>query len=272
MYFYGLMGCLKLTYHREEPTLKVVYRKPTSDRKCVQRLLSVDPMAEEYSFQSSYAYAANNPIRYIDVLGMFPGDPIKEPNIRGNRASNLFGQIRTGCTMNHQGFDYKAAVGTSVLAVRSGEVVGVQTKDVGDHGRYVDLAVNGDDGVQVITRSSHLDNVNVKVRDIVEEGYEIGNVGTSGNADENDPHLHFEVRTKENPGGGLNNRQNPNTIVDTKFYSQDDNANQTLTGVTKVTKTSAGYTVVNQNRNGTETVIREDKKMIPLTPKDAVVY
>jgi len=39
----------------------------------VQWFYTVDPLAESYSFQSPYAYAANNPIKFVDVNGAGPG-------------------------------------------------------------------------------------------------------------------------------------------------------------------------------------------------------
>ncbi|MBV7270659.1 RHS repeat-associated core domain-containing protein [Winogradskyella sp. WHY3] len=38
------------------------------------RFVTIDPLAEDYSFQSTYAYAVNDPIRFIDKLGMGPAD------------------------------------------------------------------------------------------------------------------------------------------------------------------------------------------------------
>ena len=42
----------------------------------ISMFYGVDPLAEKYGFQSSYAYAANNPIRFIDFEGKGPQDRV----------------------------------------------------------------------------------------------------------------------------------------------------------------------------------------------------
>jgi hypothetical protein len=42
------------------------------------RFHTLDPLAEDYAFQSPYLYATNNPIKFIDVLGMFAGEYEKD--------------------------------------------------------------------------------------------------------------------------------------------------------------------------------------------------
>ena len=177
---------------------------------------------------------------------MIPGDPVKDPQIRENRASNLFGKVRTAGgvpnSKNHQGFDYAAPVGTDVLAVRNGKVAALQTEDVGDYGRSVTIEITDADGNVRYAFYAHLESVSVTADQEVSEGDVIGKSGISGNADESSPHLHFENRTEKSPGTGLVGRETPNNIVDTDFTSQDSNATQTTTGVQKVVINADGTT------------------------------
>lgn len=44
----------------------------------IGRFFQIDPLSEEYPDFSLYVYAINNPIRYIDFLGLGPGDRVKK--------------------------------------------------------------------------------------------------------------------------------------------------------------------------------------------------
>ena len=67
----------------------------------------------------------------------------------------------------------------------------------------------------------------MKVNDQVKEGDILGKTGISGNANDlegEDQHLHFEYRTGgARLGKGLDGRDDPNLIVDTKFEPDPNN-------------------------------------------------
>ncbi|KVR89470.1 hypothetical protein WK28_23965 [Burkholderia vietnamiensis] len=90
----------------------------------------------------------------------------------------------------HQGVDFRASSGTSLVAANSGVVQVAHSSSGGNEVRII-----GDDGV--VTRYLHLTKSEVSPGTRVSAGQEIALSGGTGEASAA-PHLHFEVH----PGGG----------------------------------------------------------------------
>ncbi|WP_066426098.1 M23 family metallopeptidase [Anabaena sp. 4-3] len=100
----------------------------------------------------------------------------------------------TGKVFFHSGVDLLADVGTPVGAIAPGKVV--FAKEQGTYGNLVIINHNG--GLQ--TRYAHLDSIQVKVGQQVNQGQLIGSVGTTGQPTARQPHLHFEIRSSSSLG------------------------------------------------------------------------
>lgn len=107
----------------------------------------------------------------------------------------------------HSGIDLLATAGTPVQAVKDGIVAfaGVQ----GSYGNLV--VVNHPSGKQ--TRYAHLESVAVQVGQKVKQGELLGKVGTTGQPNSKQVHLHFELRyasglgwTAEDPTSAIASR------------------------------------------------------------------
>lgn len=87
----------------------------------------------------------------------------------------------------HEGIDYKAPLGTSVLAVADGVVLISKMQSNGKgYGNYIILRHDGFD-----TLYAHLSKRNVRDGQIVKAGQTIGAVGSTGDSTGN--HLHFGI-------------------------------------------------------------------------------
>ena len=163
------------------------------------------------------------------------GDPVRNPKIRRNKASNLYGPVRhyaNGKIRWHRGFDYYAPKGTPVYSVGNGVVSLVQKHP--DYGLCV-LITHKRPKKTYYSFYAHLSSVSVKYGEKVNRGKVLGKSGTTGNAYNltgEEEHLHFEYRTS--PKHSDRKQENPNAILKTKFYSADPkNKWQANVGVVK---------------------------------------
>lgn len=49
----------------------------------IGRFNTIDPLTWQYPWQSPYVFAANNPILFVDIMGLGPGDPVKKEEVNG---------------------------------------------------------------------------------------------------------------------------------------------------------------------------------------------
>ena len=89
---------------------------------------------------------------------------------------------------NHNGTDIAANTGTKILSATEGTVILASSE--GDYGNHLKIQIN-----DVIIVYAHCNKLYVKQGDIVKQGQEIAEVGSTGNS--TGPHLHFEIRYQD---------------------------------------------------------------------------
>ena len=116
--------------------------------------------------------------------------PTGMPVEHGFYSSNFGWRIDpfTGLNAFHEGVDFMAEEGTTIVAAAGGVVV-----FAGRHPQYGNM-VEIDHGNDLVTRYAHASKLLVKVGDVVLRGSKIAEVGSTGRS--TGSHLHFEVRYK----------------------------------------------------------------------------
>jgi len=129
------------------------------------------------------------------TIAYYQGDKLRYPLPETYRISSNFGRRTnpiTGKTGTmHNGMDFAAPAGTSILAAESGRVItagwvnGYGNTVILDHGN----------GLWTLYAHARKGGIQVENGQIVSRGDKISEVGTTGNSTGN--HLHFEVRLNE---------------------------------------------------------------------------
>ncbi len=100
-----------------------------------------------------------------------------------------FRETATGSVpKNHTGTDIAATTGTKIKSATDGQVV--LASEEGDYGKHIKIQIG-----EVSIIYAHCNALYVKEGDIVTQGQEIAEVGSTGNS--TGPHLHFEIRISE---------------------------------------------------------------------------
>lgn len=101
-----------------------------------------------------------------------------------------------GSTKFHAGLDFAAKTGTAVYATGDGIVETADRRS--GYGNCIDIS----HGYNYITRYAHLSQILVEPGKQVKRGDLIGRVGSTGKS--TGPHLHYEVRFKDEPQNPVN--------------------------------------------------------------------
>lgn len=120
-------------------------------------------------------------------------------NVKDYTMSSGYGYRRDpvyGTTKFHAGLDFAATQGTQVFATADGKVTVAERKS--EYGNCIDI----EHGYNYLTRYAHLSEILVKEGEEVKRGQLIGKVGSTGKS--TGPHLHYEVRFKDEPQNPVN--------------------------------------------------------------------
>jgi murein DD-endopeptidase MepM/ murein hydrolase activator NlpD len=145
--------------------------------------------------------------------------PIFAPvNLLQTRLSSIFG-YRTdpvyGGIQHHKGVDLSGKIGMPIYA--SGDGVVLQASyNGGGYGNMVEV----DHGFGYTTRYAHLSKINVVEGQRVKRGDKVGEMGSTGKSI--GPHLHYEIRLKNNPQNPLIYFENSFDAENFEFVDQGD--------------------------------------------------
>ncbi|MBN2616961.1 MAG: peptidoglycan DD-metalloendopeptidase family protein, partial [Spirochaetales bacterium] len=185
------------------------------------RFITEDPIKNSYNW---YAYCGNDPINYIDPLGLCQEKSSGEATLDDHlkealRVRPVDGPVTSkhgireinGKKEFHTGTDYGVPENTPVKASGAGTVVNVELNS-----ETFGKTVTVDHGNGITTSYSHNNDILVKKGDKVKAGQHIANSGNTGRS--SGPHSDFVVRTDGKPYPYHASKVPENTVDGEKYF------------------------------------------------------
>lgn len=154
-------------------------------------LLDRQLYAQSVSFDNLKEMAGKQQEKLHHIPSVLPLQDYTLASGYGYRLDPVLGSIRF-----HTGLDFAASSGTPVYATADGVVAFADWK--AGYGNCIDI----DHGFNYLTRFGHLSKIDVQNGAQVKRGDKIGEVGSTGKS--SGPHLHYEVRFKDEPQNPVN--------------------------------------------------------------------
>ncbi|MDR1169233.1 MAG: M23 family metallopeptidase [Prevotellaceae bacterium] len=131
-------------------------------------------------------------------------------SVFGYRIDPVYGGVQ-----HHKGVDLSGKTGLPIYTAGDGTVV-LASYNGGGYGNMVEV----DHGFGYTTRYAHLNKINVFEGQKVKRGDKVGELGSTGKS--KGPHLHYEIRLKNNPQNPLIYFENQFNPEDFEFVDQGD--------------------------------------------------
>ena len=157
------------------------------------------------------AAATASPAPAVAAMPGGGGLVIPVAGVTPDKLADTWGDARGDGTRQHHAIDIMAPRGTPVLAAATGTVEKIFESRNGGHTLYIRRADHAWQDYY-----AHLDGYAPGLREgmAVKHGQQIGQVGSSGDADRNAPHLHYEIhRMAPDDGWWKGSEINPYPIL-----------------------------------------------------------
>jgi len=173
---------------RSDTIVTLPYSRPAESTAVALRLPA--PPAEIATANGDVADSISADATPADLAMLSAELIMPVPGVKASELRDTFNEKRGGGARKHEALDIMAPRGTPVLSASAGRVLKLHNSKDGGLMVYAADASN-----RFVLMYAHLDRYADGMRDSLplRQGQIIGYVGTTGNAAENAPHLHFAI-------------------------------------------------------------------------------